>query len=77
MPAVVRIAIAHPTRAGFDRGAELVRGPDGSYAGRIEPVPSGRWLVIVETDAWRLPMAEVAGVLRDVRLGTVPAAANG
>ena len=69
LPAVVRIAIAHPTRAGFDRNAELIRGADGSYAGRIEPVTPGRWLVIVETDAWRLPMVEVAGELRDVRLG--------
>jgi hypothetical protein len=73
LPAVVRIAIAHPTRAGFDRGAELVRGPDGAYVGRVEPVPPARWLVIVETDAWRLPPAEVAGELRDVRLGTAPA----
>ena len=69
MPAVVRIAITHPTRAGLDRSAELVRGPDGIYAGRVAPVPPGRWLVIVETDAWRLPLVEVAGELRDVRLG--------
>ena len=67
-PAVVRIAIAHPTRAGLDRGAELVRGPGGAYVGHIEPVPSGRWLVIVETDAWRLPVLEVTGSLHDVRL---------
>jgi uncharacterized protein len=76
MPAVVRLAITHPTRAGLDRSAELLRGPDGIYAGRVEPVPPGRWLVIVETDAWRLPLVEVAGELRDVRLGATPAAAH-
>ena len=67
-PAIVRLAITHPTRAGQDRGAELVRGPDGRYGGRIEPVPAGRWLVMVETDAWRLPVVEVNGTIRDVRL---------
>ena len=76
LPAVVRLAIAHPTRAGFDRDADLLRGPDGYYSGRIEPVRDGRWLVIVETDAWRLPVVEVTGALRDVRLGVASGAAN-
>ncbi len=68
-PAVVRLSITHPTRAGNDRKAELVRGPDGRYIGRTGPVPPGRWLVGVETDAWRLPLVEVTGAIRDVRLG--------
>lgn len=76
LPAVVRLAIAHPTRAGFDRNAELVRGPEGHYVGRVEPVLPGRWLVIVETDAWRLPVVEVTGALRDVQLGVAPGAAH-
>ncbi len=76
LPAVVRLAIAHPTRAGFDRTAELVRGPEGHYLGRVEPVLPGRWLVIVETDAWRLPVVEVTGALRDVQLGVAPGAAH-
>jgi hypothetical protein len=76
MPPVVRIAIAHPTRAGQDRQAELVRGPDGRYAGHIAPVPPGRWLVIVETDSWRLPVVEVTDGLRDVRLVAAAAATH-
>ncbi len=68
-PAVVRLSITHPTRAGNDRKSELVRGPDGRYIGRIDPPPPGRWLVGVETDAWRLPVVEVTGAIRDVRLG--------
>jgi hypothetical protein len=67
-PAAIRLSLTHPTRAGQDRRAELVRGPDGRYAGRIEPAPPGRWRVIVETDAWRLPTAEVTGAVRDVQL---------
>ena len=76
MPAILRVAITHPTRAGFDRQAELVRGPDGRYAGHVEPVPLGRWLVIVETDAWRLPVVEVSGSVRDVHLGASANAAR-
>ena len=67
-PTAIRLSLTHPTRAGQDRRAELVRGPDGRYAGRIEPMTPGRWLVIVETDAWRLPTAEVTGAVREVQL---------
>ena len=76
MPAIVRVAIAHPTRAGLDRQVELVRGPEGRYAGRIGAVPAGRWLVIVETDAWRLPVVEVTGAVHDVHLGGTVAASR-
>ena len=68
MPATVRLLVTHPTRAGFDRRIDVVRGPDGTYAGRGEPVAAGRWLVIVETDDWRLPAVEVTGAIRDVHL---------
>src|SRR5450631_405958 len=44
MPAVVRVLITHPTRAGRDQNAELVRGADGRYAGRTVPVSPERWL---------------------------------
>jgi len=70
-PALVRLLITHPTRAGSDRRADVVRGPDGSYTGRVDPMTQGRWLVIVETDDWRLPAIEVDGAIHDVRLGVV------
>jgi len=54
-PPAVRLLLAHPTRAGRDRNVVLTRGPDGLYVGTIGPRPGGRWLVTVETDAWRLP----------------------
>jgi uncharacterized protein len=76
MPALLRVVLAHPTRAGLDRQAELLRGPDGRYMGHIAPVVPGRWLVVVETDAWRLPVVEVSGALRDVRLGGAVAPAH-
>ena len=68
-PATMRLKFTHPTRAGLDRGAELTRGPDGIYTGRIEPVAPGRWLVTLETDAWRMPAVELAGDMRTLKLG--------
>ena len=67
-PAIVVLGVAHATRSGMDRAAELVLGPQGTYDGRIEPVGPGRWLVSLETNSWRLPAVEVAGEMRTIRL---------
>jgi uncharacterized protein len=69
-PAVVVLGVAHETRGGLDRTVELVRGPDGAYAGRIDPIGTGRWLVSIETNSWRLPAVEIAGDKRSLELGT-------
>ncbi len=68
-PPAVRVKFAHATRAGFDRMATLAQGPDGNYAGNITPLPPGRWLITVETDDWRMPMAEAGVTSGEVRLG--------
>ena len=67
-PAVVVLGVAHATRGGLDRRAELVLGPEGAYEGRIEPVGLGRWLVSLETQAWRLPAVAIAGDVRTLTL---------
>ena len=68
-PAAVTLKLSHATRAGMDRRATLLPVADGTYGGKVDPVPAGRWLVILETDAWRLPTVEVAGRPQQVRLG--------
>jgi hypothetical protein len=68
-PAVLTLRLIHATRAGYDRVVVLARDRDGAYRGHIEPPPPGRWMVSVETDVWRLPMAEIAGRPDEVRLG--------
>ena len=67
-PAVVVLGVAHATRGGLDRSVELVLGPEGVYVGRVEPVGAGRWLVSLETNAWRLPAVEIAGEVRTLKL---------
>lgn len=72
-PAAVRVRFVHATRAGMDRAATLARAPDGRYTGSMAPPPPGRWRVTVETDVWRLPVAEAGGALGEVRLGAARA----
>jgi uncharacterized protein len=75
-PAVVVLGVAHATRGGLDRSVELVLGPEGAYVGRVEPVGAGRWLVSLETKAWRLPAVEIAGEVRTLKL-RAPSAPHG
>lgn len=70
-PDAMTLKVSHATRAGMDRRAPLARGADGAYYGRLEPPPAGRWLVMLETDAWRLPTVEIAGRPQLVRLGAL------
>ena len=72
-PPTVRLRLTNATRAGLDRAATLERGTGSAYTGRVEPPPPGRWLVTVETDAWRLPTAETGDLLGEVRLGSARA----
>ena len=68
-PTSLRLRLVHPTRAGFDQSADLIRAADGAYVGRIAPLATARWLVVVETDAWRLPAVETKDGIDHVRLG--------
>ena len=69
LPSAVTLRLIHATRAGNDRVVVLARDRDGAYRGRIAPLPPGRWMVSVETELWRLPMAEIGGRPDEVRLG--------
>jgi uncharacterized protein len=69
LPETLRLRLTHATRAGMDRVAVLQRGADGAYRGRVELPPAGRWLVVLESDDWRLPTIEVAGRPEAVHLG--------
>lgn len=68
-PAALRLRLAHPTRAGEDLATTLVRAGDVRYEGRLPAPEAGRWLVIVETDAWRLAPVETTAPIAGVRIG--------
>lgn len=67
-PDAIALLFAHPTRAGGDLRVELLRAPDGSYAGRAVAPGPGRWRVILESATWRLPAADIEGFPAIVKL---------
>lgn len=54
-PPTVIATLAHPTRSGQDQ-VVLLKGVDGVFAGPIEPLTTGRWLIQIEDESrtWRL-----------------------
>lgn len=55
-PAVLRLTLSHPTRAGLDQTIELKLVGGQRYAGELRLPASGHWIVMVEDGAqtWRL-----------------------
>jgi hypothetical protein len=72
-PESLRLRLAHPTRSANDQVVVLTRTTDTNYVGRLASQTPGRWIVILESDAWRLPATTLTGPLREVRLGAAVA----
>ncbi|WP_332671258.1 FixH family protein [Aromatoleum sp.] len=55
LPPTVVLTIAHPTRSGHDQ-VLLLKLDDGAFAGPLEPLAVGRWLIQLEDESrtWRL-----------------------
>jgi hypothetical protein len=55
-PAVLFVHLAHATRAGYDVRLRLTPVAPGSYEAALEPLPRGRWLVVIEDPrgTWRI-----------------------
>jgi uncharacterized protein len=69
-PRNLGLKLSHPATATHEAKVFLELGPEGDYVGALrEPAP-GRWIVTLESDAWRLPTTTVANVLSEIRLGT-------
>ncbi len=73
VPATLRLLLSHPTRAGDDVAVTLPRGTDGAYRGRLDVPLSGRWVVTLESEAWRLQTPAAVTGLSEVRLGAAHA----
>jgi len=61
------LQLAHPTRAGMDQRLKLAMVRPGVYEGPLQPLPGGRWHVVLEQSAWRLAgdwTLPAAGALR-------------
>jgi hypothetical protein len=56
LPALLRLALSHPTRAGMDQTIELQPSGSGRYTADLRLPTSGHWIVLIEDDlqTWRL-----------------------
>lgn len=72
LPPTVVLTIAHPTRAGQDQKL-LLKGRDGTFAGAVAPLSTGRWLIQLEDEAqtWRLTETILVPTGAEIRI--VPA----
>jgi hypothetical protein len=68
-PKNLRLKLAHPATALRGATVVLTPGPDGDYLGVLLEQTPGRWIVTLESDAWRLPTTTVAARLSSLRLG--------
>jgi hypothetical protein len=71
-PANVRLKLARPQAAKREQIVRLERGADGDYVGALPEQASGRWIVTLESDDWRLPTTTVDGPLSRIVLGAAP-----
>jgi hypothetical protein len=55
-PEALFVHLAHATRAGHDRRLRLLPVAPGAYEAGLEPLPAGRWHVVIEDPrgAWRI-----------------------
>jgi hypothetical protein len=67
---VIRLRIAQPSHAVAERVVVLARDAAGDYVGRLDPPSEGRWVVTLESTAWRLPTTTVSGRLTELKLGS-------
>lgn len=69
-PEALLVSLSHPTRAGLDQRARLVRAGT-IYAGPINLPASGHWIVLIEDEArtWRLMGSVVLPAAAEMVIG--------
>ena len=73
-PTGLRLRLAHPTRSADDQVIALAPAQAGEFLGTLAGDPTGRWIVILEADQWRLPTTIAQGPLHELRLGAATGA---
>jgi hypothetical protein len=79
LPQVLKLRIAHPTRAGVDQNVRLRADGAGFYTGALSAPLTGRWHVALEDEKseWRLTGDWLVENNTSLRLPAVDAAAAG
>jgi hypothetical protein len=72
VPATLRLRLVHPEHSLPEQVVTLARHANGEYLGMLDEQTPGRWIVILESDLWRLPETTVAGRLTEIRISAAP-----
>ena len=70
-PSHLQLTLARPGEHRDEHRVSLARVDGGEWAGAMPDLASGRWIVTLESETWRLPMTTVVSPLREMTLGVV------
>lgn len=68
-PLHLELALALPTEQRRNHRVSLTPVAGGEWIGTLPELAPGRWIVSLESEAWRLPVTIVAGPFRELTLG--------
>jgi uncharacterized protein len=70
-PSHLQLTLARPGEHREDHRVSLAPVDGGEWVGAMPDLVSGRWIVTLESEMWRLPVTTVASPLREMTLGVV------
>jgi hypothetical protein len=70
-PSHLQLTLARPGEHREDHRVSLAPVDGGEWVGAMPDLVSGRWIVTLESETWRLPVTTVASPLREMTLGVV------
>jgi len=68
-PSLLKLTLARPGLLHHNHVVQLARIDSRDWTGAMPELVPGRWLVTLESDAWRLPMTTVIGPFHAITLG--------
>jgi hypothetical protein len=71
-PARLRLTLARPGEPRRDHVVLLARAGPSDWTGALPELAPGRWLVTLESDAWRLPVTTAVAPFDAITLGATP-----
>jgi len=68
-PSRLQLTFARPGHRSAEQRIDLVLTADGDWIGAMPALASGRWIVALESERWRLPVTTFAGTFSKLDLG--------
>jgi uncharacterized protein len=68
-PSRLQLTFIRPGDRASEQRVELARNSDGEWVGALPALGSGRWIVALASESWRLPVTTFAGAFTRLELG--------